>query len=1535
MKKKIISMVLLLAIMFTLLPSIELQVSAMSINDASVFIKQGTNKTCTLAATTMMYKRRALKDGQPFWSSITELSLKDSAWGENGLKGTITYKGTTSKAVSFGSTDSEVQKKNTLIKLLNSKPEGVVIYETKLEYNNKYGVYKTTPHAILLTDYDSSTDTFYCADPDVGAKIGRIKLIESTLNPAIKGGDVHNNPKTQISIINGLDKYWHITNIAWTDNAPILFCDPPTIDKTDFFGGIKLVFSKYDTNEKIWYSINGGASFDNTTENSITKELYAPYKYDVVAYVTRDNYQQSSKISRTIEVETVLKPEISTKYTADGMQVAINCRTSGAQIYYTTIGSGTPPIHESNKYKGPTTITSNMKIRAIAVASGYANSDVAELVVNPTKPSIPTAELFNTNSKIAIGEIANVLWSTSPTASNYTATLYKNGQKVTDVTTEGTVASFKLENEGQYEIKVKANNYFGSSNESYPAVIVNAMNPVKVKFIDYNGDIIEEQQVKYGYDATTPKIPSRKGHTFSGWDKPYTSCIENIEVKATYQINIYTIRFYDVNGITLLNSQRIEFEGTATPPTTYTLPTGYVFAGWNVDPNSLGTDYNCVDGDMKLTATKCWFNKDLPVVLEILSAFRDDNGKTYTVRAKLTNTPRDNTRGKVVATLKTSENKAVKSVYQTFDADQDNPSNPYAQYTKEIEIKIPYTDKATTVELVAVGLETDDKTGGAYSKIVSSGISARTAWSEYTPWSSTQLTGYDDFETTKQYSFRNKTTTTGTTPTMQGWTWYDTTSAWGNWSDWLSYNPGATSTRLVEPQTVFAGYQKKQQWLYSRFYGWYTNPSTGKSYWVANPTIGTTSKTYEDTGWWDSPLENQGLHSTGTTYIYGRNARPNSAGVNRDCWWYNEQTIWVDNPNAPIYNTQWRYRDLNYTYYFYKWNDWSAWVDAPVAGNETREQTLYRYRNLVNLSDPNSGTEDTSGETYSINGSLTGATEDLYGKIATILVYKRANTDPTQEQLEYVGQTTLGVGNSYSYTFKTREIPSADTGDFVVTMALEGAKKLIEIDTIKAPQPEYIVKFIADGAELSTQTVLKGENAIIPEIPTKLGYTFVGWSERTTNIIEELTIAAKFIKNEYVAVFADFENEKIDLNRVKYGEKIIPPVLSDVEGKTFDGWYSLINGVETKIENEYLIADDTILIAKWIPKTFIVTFIDNNGSPIEGATQMVAYGEAAQLPDDLIIENKIFAGWSTDFEWWNVKKDMTIHPIVLNNSKTEAPMYGQYADIDFNGVVLQSSTKDAVIYYTLDGTIPNETSEIYNFDEGIVVYDDTTIKAFAIVDNKEPSEVVTMNIGYKVYEVPPIDPEVPQTGKVDKEASAGKQIDVEFTLSNNPGISALKLTAGFDSNVLTLVSATNGGVFADSSFTPGPIENVPFLMNWATTSDNTNNGALVILRFAVSQDAVIGKYPVALNIEASNINEQDVVFETAIASISVVEYVKGDINNDNEVDMKDATRLLKYLVGWNVEANQKALDVNGDIRVDMKDATRLLKYLAGWNVELN
>lgn len=146
------------------------------VNADSVFLKQAKGSTtCTLVASAMMMRRAAMMSGNSNWASITESSLKSSAWGSSGLYNSFSYAG-----ISVKSAKISANKTSTFISLLNQHPEGIVIYDFSY------------PHAILLTDYTDGV--FYCADPAPGYASGRIPVSKASIT------------------VESADKYWYVAS---------------------------------------------------------------------------------------------------------------------------------------------------------------------------------------------------------------------------------------------------------------------------------------------------------------------------------------------------------------------------------------------------------------------------------------------------------------------------------------------------------------------------------------------------------------------------------------------------------------------------------------------------------------------------------------------------------------------------------------------------------------------------------------------------------------------------------------------------------------------------------------------------------------------------------------------------------------------------------------------------------------------------------------------------------------------------------------------------------------------------------------------------------------------------------------------------------------------------------------------------------------------------------------------------------------------------------------------------------------------------
>ena len=112
-------------------------------------------------------------------------------------------------------------------------------------------------------------------------------------------------------------------------------------------------------------------------------------------------------------------------------------------------------------------------------------------------------------------------------------------------------------------------------------------------------------------------------------------------------------------------------------------------------------------------------------------------------------------------------------------------------------------------------------------------------------------------------------------------------------------------------------------------------------------------------------------------------------------------------------------------------------------------------------------------------------------------------------------------------------------------------------------------------------------------------------------------------------------------------------------------------------------------------------------------------------------------------------------------------------------------------------------------------------------------------------------------------------------------------------------------------------------------------GLVVKAQYSDNSTAIIRNYTVS-GYSANTLGAQTVKLTMGSKSTSfqVTVFAPGDANGDNKVDGKDATLLLQYAAGWNVQIKSRPADASGDGKVDGKDATLLLQYAAGWNVKL-
>lgn len=202
-------------------------------------------------------------------------------------------------------------------------------------------------------------------------------------------------------------------------------------------------------------------------------------------------------------------------------------------------------------------------------------------------------------------------------------------------------------------------------------------------------------------------------------------------------------------------------------------------------------------------------------------------------------------------------------------------------------------------------------------------------------------------------------------------------------------------------------------------------------------------------------------------------------------------------------------------------------------------------------------------------------------------------------------------------------------------------------------------------------------------------------------------------------------------------------------------------------------------------------------------------------------------------------------------------------------------------------------------------------------------------------------------------SAAGSTVEVDVTISGNPGILGATLTLSWAEG-LTLVDAENGDAFANLSFQE-PNNYKPSGTNflwYGSSLNNVRDGVVLELTFQVDEN-VEDASRLAINISGSGITDTDKNPVSPVfvgGGVRIVNYVPGDVDGNDAVDTPDLIILAKYIVddcktdpdGYNVSPDLSAADVNDDGEYTALDLVLISQYIVdgcktdpdGYNVVL-
>ncbi|MBR4421597.1 MAG: chitobiase/beta-hexosaminidase C-terminal domain-containing protein, partial [Erysipelotrichaceae bacterium] len=753
---------------------------------------------------------------------------------------------------------------------------------------------------------------------------------------------------------------------------------------------------------------------------------------------------------------------------------------------------------------------------------------------------------------------------------------------------------------------------------------------------------------------------------------------------------------------------------------------------------------------MHVQAICAWANDDLPVMItiqgEVKTEQEEDGDEVVVVvrpRVKITTNEAKKKEIYLVATLKgrdaaSNTEKALYMDRRVFSipkgAEGLTLNATSGSHDFDLTLDSKYTNAVATLELVALEKKPNGTTGSTYSNVAVANVIRDVGLTDPSAWSTEKPQAQDGRVITPktQYRYRDKVTAYSGQETLAGYTKEGSESLGTSYTRWDKGTGTNTVRRYDQYKEVVTAENVKAYKSACKICScgkWAEETKSGKCSYCGTNTI-TNRKLKVFSSQKLSGTKQSGSGNGGGAYRYGKtitegqsysgigyvymityghdNIQRLSTFTSKNAKGY--LFLWQDDNGA----TQdfYRLKTEKIRNKFYKYNNWSEWSDSAVNASATRQveqRTVYSYQDKIQPPALETDLTENASEVKTFSGNL-DVDEDLDGKKGTVMVYQANNTDPNKYQMQYTGQITFETDldneeigkNHYAFSFIPKDNPSVSTGNFIVSIGVEGTTGLVRVGVVESPKEDHTVTLFYQDKDaeqegnkhiiLSTQTVKDGEDVDLSgiNVPDRPGFYFAGWNQRTTNIRENCEIEAIYLPTQNAVAFVDWVNQTIDLRTAVTGTKLTLPVIDSDEEEspyTFRGWKkedgTLIEGDEVTVEGNMIITAD------YEPSLFTVRFIGLDGSVVK--SQEVEYHKSATPPAYTVPGGAgVFVGWSTDVNWWNVEEDVDVRPIVVYDEQALVPTSRIVTDenTEKRSVILETAEENADIFYTTDGTEP-------------------------------------------------------------------------------------------------------------------------------------------------------------------------------------------------------------------------------------------------------
>ena len=721
--------------------------------------------------------------------------------------------------------------------------------------------------------------------------------------------------------------------------------------------------------------------------------------------------------------------------------------------------------------------------------------------------------------------------------------------------------------------------YLADVPSTTAAELVSAGKATTISFDTDGGTEVADIIGGEGEPVTPPANPTKTGHTFTGWNPALPSVFpaEDMTVKAQWEKNKYTITF-NTNGGTAIEPITQEYQSPITKPSDPTKE-GNTFAGWDATIPDLMPAEN-------LTINALWTTNKYTITFDTdggttISPISQDYGTSVTAPANPTKTgytfvgwdkavPSTMPAGNVVIkaqwqinqytiTFDTDGGSEVSPITQDYNTAITKPSDPtktgssFAGWNKDIPSIMPAKNDTIKAQWKINEYNLNYVVDGSLYKSVKYAYN-----SEVTAESAPTKVGYTFSGWKEEIPLvmpAKDVTITGTFSVNQYTITFDTDGGTEVAPITQDYN-----TAIIKPSnptkdgSVFVGWDKEIpalvpaenmtiKALWNKLYT-ITFDTDGAGEIAAITAVSGTAITkpedpkkvgYTFTGW------NPALPAT----------MPEGDLTVKATWNINQHKVTFKNYDGSV----WSEATLNYnaniilpeTNPTKEGAVFSGWSPTPAA-TMPDEDVVY----TATFDDSEyTITFDTDG-----GSPIPGDIKDYY------------NRDITDRTKDIQNPTKEG------YTFKGWDptIPSVITGDLTIKAIWEKNK--------------YTITFDTDGGSAVEPIQLEWEsNITAPSEPTKTGYTFIGWNPalpKTMPMNDISTMAQWQINKHTITYFVDGKEYK-KIEDVAYNTSITPESEPTKVGYTFSGWSTIpstmpdndVTITGTFSVNQYTITFDT------------------------------------------------------------------------------------------------------------------------------------------------------------------------------------------------------------------------------------------------------------------------------------------------------------------------------------------------------------------------